>query len=99
MKARGQPFGRGSFVLNRHPLLRSLLAIAGFAGALALAGCDTDGIAPTARSMQPISPVMLAEIEKRNMSKESPILVRLFKEEAEFEVWKEDKNGRYALLK
>jgi murein L,D-transpeptidase YafK len=99
MKARGQPFGRGSFVLNRHPLLRSLLAFAGFAAALALAGCDTDGTAPTARSMQPLSPVLVAEIEKRNMTKESPILVRLFKEEAEFEVWKEDKNGRYALLK
>jgi murein L,D-transpeptidase YafK len=95
----GTAFGRGSFVLDRHPLLRSLLALAGFAAALALAGCDTDGTAPTARSMQPISPVLLAEIEKRNMSKESPILVRLFKEEAEFELWKQDKDGRYALLK
>jgi murein L,D-transpeptidase YafK len=67
--------------------------------ALALAGCETDGTAPTARSLQPVSPAMLAEIEQKNMSKESPILVRLFKEEAELEVWKEDKNGRYALLK
>ena len=33
------------------------------------------------------------------MAKESPILVRLFKEEAELEVWKQDRTGRYALLK
>jgi murein L,D-transpeptidase YafK len=33
------------------------------------------------------------------MSKESPILVRLFKEESEFEVWKQDNNGRFELLK
>jgi len=29
----------------------------------------------------------------------SPILVRIFKEEAEMEVWKMDRNGQYALLK
>ena len=33
------------------------------------------------------------------MSKESPILVRLFKEEAELEVWKQDRDGHFALLK
>jgi murein L,D-transpeptidase YafK len=33
------------------------------------------------------------------MSKESPILVRLFKEESELEVWKETQDGKFALLK
>src|SRR5581483_1535927 len=42
---------------------------------------------------------MLADIEQKGMAKESPILVRLFKEEAELEVWKQDNNGRFALLK
>ena len=42
---------------------------------------------------------MVAEIEKKNMPKESPILVRIFKEEAELEVWKQDANGQFALLK
>jgi len=65
-----------------------------------LAGCDTDGTTPpTLRSLQPLSAQMVADIEQKNMSQESPILVRLFKEEAELEVWKEDKNGRFALLK
>ncbi|MET0630093.1 MAG: murein L,D-transpeptidase family protein [Xanthobacteraceae bacterium] len=49
--------------------------------------------------MQPLSERMLTEIDRRNMEKESPILVRIFKEESELEVWKEDKTGRLALLK
>jgi murein L,D-transpeptidase YafK len=42
---------------------------------------------------------MLAEIEQKNMSKDSPILVRLFKEESELEVWKQDNTGHFELLK
>ena len=49
--------------------------------------------------MQPLSERMLTEIDNRNMEKELPILVRIFKEELELEVWKEDKTGRLALLK
>ena len=33
------------------------------------------------------------------MELQSPILVRLFKQEAELEVWKQDRSGRFALLK
>jgi murein L,D-transpeptidase YafK len=86
--------------LNRQPLVRSLLASAAIAAAVALAGCDTDGTpAVSGRHMQPLSERMLADIENRNMAKESPILVRIFKEESELEVWKEDKTGRFALLR
>jgi murein L,D-transpeptidase YafK len=86
--------------LNRRPLVRSLLASAAIAAAIALAGCDTDSPpALSGRSMQPLSERMLTEIDRRNMEKESPILVRIFKEESELEVWKEDKTGRLALLK
>jgi murein L,D-transpeptidase YafK len=75
------------------------LASAAIAAALALAGCDTDGTsAVNGRHMQPLSDRMQAEIESKNMAKESPILVRIFKEESEFEVWKQDKSGRFALL-
>jgi murein L,D-transpeptidase YafK len=86
--------------LNRRPLVRSLLASAAILAAVALAGCDTDSIGtPTLRSLQPLSPQMISAIEQRQMSKESPILVRIFKEESELEVWKEDQSGRMALLK
>ena len=33
------------------------------------------------------------------MDKESPILARIFKEEAEMEIWKQNRDGQYALLK
>jgi murein L,D-transpeptidase YafK len=81
-------------------LVRALLASAAIAAALALAGCNTDTStsAVNGRHMQPLSDRMLAEIESKNMAKESPILVRIFKEESELEVWKEDKSGRFALL-
>jgi murein L,D-transpeptidase YafK len=79
--------------------LRTLLASAAIASALALAGCDTDGVLPNGRALAPLSDKMLADIEQKGMSKESPILVRLFKEEAELEVWKQDNSGRFALLK
>jgi murein L,D-transpeptidase YafK len=49
--------------------------------------------------MQPLSKSMLADLEAKHMSKEAPILVRIFKEEAELEVWKPDDSGRFALLR
>jgi murein L,D-transpeptidase YafK len=86
--------------LNRQPLVRALFASAAIAAALALAGCNTDSStsAVNGRHMQPLSERMLADIESKNMAKESPILVRIFKEESELEIWKEDKSGRFALL-
>jgi murein L,D-transpeptidase YafK len=86
--------------LNRRPFVRALLASAAIATAVALAGCDTDSTPSVGgRHMQPLSDRMLADIETRNMAKESPILVRIFKEESELEVWKEDKSGHFALLR
>jgi murein L,D-transpeptidase YafK len=81
--------------------VRALLASAAIAVATALAGCNTDSITAisTERALRPLSAEMTGELEKKNMPKESPILVRLFKEEAELEVWKQDTTGRFALLK
>jgi murein L,D-transpeptidase YafK len=49
--------------------------------------------------MRPLSAEMQASLEQKHMPKDSPILVRVFKEEAEFEVWKQDETGQFALLK
>jgi murein L,D-transpeptidase YafK len=38
-------------------------------------------------------------METKNMDRSSPMLVRIFKQESELEVWKKDRSGRYALLK
>ena len=77
-----------------------LPAPAAIAAAVALAGCNPAGT-PIAsnRHLQPLSERMLSELEARNMEKESPILVRIFKEEAELEVWKQDQSGRFAHLR
>jgi murein L,D-transpeptidase YafK len=92
----------GSSALTRFPVRpRLLLASAAILAAVALAGCQTDGpiAGIPAKAMKPLSPAMLAELEKKGMPAESPILVRLFKEEAELEVWKQDTSGQFALLK
>jgi len=80
-------------------VIRALLAPAAVAAAIALAGCNADGIVPAGRAQAPLSEKTLALIESKNMDKESPILVRVFKEEAELEVWKKNRDGQYALLK
>jgi murein L,D-transpeptidase YafK len=70
------------------------------AAAAALAGCNTDFASVTSeRALRPLSSELAADMQKKNMPKESPILVRIFKEESEFEVWKQDANGQFAHLK
>jgi murein L,D-transpeptidase YafK len=86
--------------LNRHPSLRALLASAAIAAAITLAGCYADRMpSVNERHTQPLSDKMLAEIENKNMVAQSAMLIRIFKEESELEVWKEDKTGRFALLR
>ena len=94
---RALPFGEYR-VLTR-PYLRPLLACAALAAALALAGCTGDGLSPSGRAQAPLSDKIVAEIAAKNMDKNSPILTRIFKEEAEMEVWKQTRDGEYALLK
>src|SRR5579872_372672 len=95
----------GSVQLNRATparvrYMRACMTLAVLAGALALGGCfGEDGYDLPARAMKELSPQMLAQLQAKNMPKESPILIRIFKEESELEVWKQDTSGRYALLK
>ncbi len=69
------------------------------AGAL-LAGCNSDGVslANNAKANKPVPPKLVAEIQKKDMDLQSPILIRLFKQEAELEVWKQTRSGDFALL-
>ena len=86
--------------MNRSPLVRTLLACAAICVAVPLSGCNTDGVLPMSeKAARPLPPKLVAEIESKSMDKESPILVRVFKEESELEVWKQDRTGRFALLK
>ena len=86
--------------LVRAQIRRAVLAAAAITGALALAGCyGNDGYDLPTRAMKELSPQMLALLEQKGMPKDSPILVRIFKEESELEVWKQDTTAHYELLK
>ena len=88
-------------MINRS-LVRALVTSAAFAGAGALlAGCNGEDIslANNAKANQPVPPKLVADMAAKDMDLQSPILVRLFKQEAELEIWKQDRSGRFALLK
>src|SRR5512142_2610186 len=89
---------RGVQRLNR-PFVRALLVSAAIAAAITLAGCNPEDVTPTGRSLAPLSDKMVSEIESKHMDKGSPILARLFKEESELEIWKQNQDGQFALLK
>ncbi|MBR0967986.1 murein L,D-transpeptidase [Bradyrhizobium diazoefficiens] len=90
----------GSILISRS-LARALLASAAIAASVVLAGCDTDqvSLATNAKANQPVPPKLLAAMVEKDMDLQSPILVRLFKQEAELEVWKQTRSGQFALLK
>jgi murein L,D-transpeptidase YafK len=90
----------GSIALIRASLVRALTVSAIIAGSLTLAGCyGEDGYQLPTKAMKELSPQMLAMLEQKNMPKDSPILVRIFKEESELEVWKQDTTGHFQILK
>ena len=88
-------------MINRS-LVRALVTSAALAGAgVLVAGCNSDDIslANNAKANQPVPPKLIADMTAKDMDLQSPILVRLFKQEAELEIWKQDRSGRFALLK
>ena len=52
-----------------------------------------------AKATKALPPELLSLLQQKKMPKNSPILVRVFKEEAELEVWKQDTAGRFQILK
>src|SRR6185437_16604904 len=97
----GKALGRvWTQVFYRPPELRCLFLCAAIAASSALGGCNNEKtLNISGRHMQPLSEQILAELDAKNMTRESPILIRMFKEEAELELWKVDKSGRFALLR
>ncbi|MFC0282879.1 L,D-transpeptidase family protein [Camelimonas abortus] len=72
-------------------LLTSAVVIAAIA-----AGAAGDAFA---RADAPLSPGLVAAMRAKDMKPSAPVLLRVFKREAELEVWKQRSDGRYALLK
>jgi murein L,D-transpeptidase YafK len=52
-----------------------------------------------AKATKKLPPELLSLLQQKKMPLHSPILVRVFKEEAELEVWKQDTAGRFQILK
>ncbi len=72
--------------------------ILALAAAFAVAGCmgeDTSG----SKHLRPLSYATLAQLDAKGMSKESELLIRIYKEEDELEVWKKGRDGRFAHFK
>src|ERR1700682_3014761 len=90
-----------SFALICRSLIRALITSAALAAGVLLAGCNSDEIslANNAKANQPVPPKLVADMAAKDMDLQSPMLVRLFKQEAELEVWKQDRSGRFGLLK
>jgi murein L,D-transpeptidase YafK len=64
-----------------------------------LSGCVSAVLDEDSRSTQPIPAKLIGEMSRKQMAPTDPILVRIFKDESELEIWKRDRSGRYALLK
>ena len=93
--------------LLRHPVLRRVAAAVMIASAAAmLAACDEGGavddlggMAGSVRASHPLSPRMIALMQDKGVAQNSPVLIRTYKKEAEFEIWKMKPDGRYVHFK
>ena len=76
-------------------ILRAGLVAAAAVATLTLAACsDYDGVLP--KHMRPLDQATRELVERKGMDERSPILIRLFKEEATLEVWKQQRaTGKY----
>ena len=96
--------------MMRATVVRALVLTAAFAAASTPVTClgeSSNPLPPKATKELPLPPkatkelppALLALLRQKKMPNLSPILMRVFKEEAELEVWKQDTSGRYAQLK
>src|SRR5579862_4152787 len=84
----------------RTTMVPALVLATALATALAPVRCFAEDANPLpAKATKELPRELLALIKQKKMPKNSAILMRIFKEEAELEVWKQDTTGRYELLK
>src|ERR687883_71043 len=89
---RARVFGASLSVLARLSMLGAGLGL--------LAACqESPGVSGGPRASQAIPPQTLALMDEKGTNKSAPMLIRTYKKEAEFEIWKQRTDGKYALLK
>ncbi len=74
------------------------LGVAAAAAAM-LAACDEEVAGGPGRSLRPIPADTISLMEQKDTAPSSPVLIRTYKKEAEFEIWKMKSDGRYVYLK
>src|SRR5271154_5142073 len=84
----------------RATVLRALVLMAAFAAGLTPVTClgENSNRLPT-KATKELPPELLSLLRQKKMPKYSPIVVRVFKEEAELEVWKQNTTGLFHILK
>jgi murein L,D-transpeptidase YafK len=86
--------------LVRATLFRAFVIAAAVAGALVPVQClGEDGKQLPGKATRELSPELLSLLRQKKMPKHSSILLRVFKEEAELEVWKQDTTGHFQIFK
>ena len=67
--------------------------------AAGLGGCSsTINVPKTTVRTGTVRTVTLRQMESLDMNRAAPVLIRIYKEESTLEVWKQDRNGKFALL-
>src|SRR3712207_5632670 len=72
-------------------------ALALFLAAAIVSGCAT--VHSDNRHLQPLPAKLVALMGEKGMRPADPILVRIYKQESELEVWKKDRSGKFTRLK
>ncbi|KNY31073.1 murein L,D-transpeptidase [Agrobacterium genomosp. 3 str. CIP 111-78] len=67
--------------------------------AFSLTGCISMELDDLGTPSHEIPSKLIGEMAKKGVKVESPVLVRIFKQESELEVWKQTKTGQYVLVK
>jgi murein L,D-transpeptidase YafK len=81
-------------------VIRALVVTAAVAGAWTPLRClGEDSSQLPSKAIQEVPRELLSLFQQKRMPKHSPILVRIFKEESELEVWKQDITGHFQMLK
>ncbi len=83
--------------LTNSSLFARVRVAAAVVAVFALAGCMEDQ--DIAKHLRPLSYATLADLKAHGMTKDAPILIRIFKDESELEVWKKASTGRFEKFK
>jgi murein L,D-transpeptidase YafK len=90
----------GGVALIQATLFRAFVLSVALACALTPMRClGEDGNQLPEKATRELSPELLSLLRQKRMLKHSPVILRIFKEEAELEVWKQDTSGHFELLK